>query len=158
MRKVKLTVIAEKTKMICDTVYGFDDVFAVMRKRKTKYRHERQRSLKVINTYFHLKMLAVLEGHKVQFLNGMTIQIVKQMRLRPVVWDNAFFCGKPNQKYAYNPLRAGYQYKFLIQWDELENNGMLFRVAPKYRKMLHKILTTTDKEYPTYEHTATSIN
>lgn len=158
MRKVKLTVIAESTKKACDTVYGFDDVFSIMRKKRRKYKHERQRSLKVINTYFHLKMLAVLEGHKVQFINGMTIQIVKQMRSRPVIWDNAKFCGKPDQKYAYNPRRTGYQYKFLVEWDELKNNEMHFRVAPKYRKMLNKILTTTDKEYPTYEHTATSIN
>jgi hypothetical protein len=139
-------------------VLHMDDILKKVQPKNKIRQINKVRFQRAITKYFHLKMLLVLEGHKVTFPNGMTIQIVKYVLTKPIKWQYARFCGKPDQEFAYNPKRSGYQYKFLVESDLLKSSEMTFKVGQVYRKMLHKILTTTSKEYPTYEHTTTSIN
>lgn len=159
MRKKKLTFDRfPDANQLCRQDVLFKDIHNKMAARNRTILKKYDLALRVVNMYFHLKMMSVLEGNTVTFVNGMTIQIIKEKQLRPVRWKNARFCGKADQKFTYSPSRIGFQYKFLIQWDQLEGNHMYLRIAPMYRKMLHQILTQTDKDYPIYEHSAASIN
>lgn len=107
---------------------------------------------RILYNYFSIMMTAVMNGHKVEFPGFGHIYIVKEKLLKPKEWKNAPYITKnASEKFCYNPMRPDSNYRIIIDAPALDKWEMRAVASSKWRKTLHKILTTTDRDYTMYK-------